>query len=96
MVPRETPDGFLIAAGRRRSTIGRGRMYVDGLLVENHGGAAAEWDPTAGRAAAAPRPSPYDGAAYLPDPPALPAGAGPHLVYLESGSASAPRSRSRR
>ena len=39
VVPRETADGFEIQHGRRpaASTIGRGRMYVDGMLVENHG-----------------------------------------------------------
>lgn len=38
VVPRETPNGFEIhlAAGPAL-TIGRGRMYVDGLLAENHG-----------------------------------------------------------
>ena len=37
VVPRETPSGFQIAANAGQLTIGRGRMYVDGLLAENHG-----------------------------------------------------------
>src|SRR3970282_1151194 len=45
VVPRETPDGFRIEAGNGTLAIGRGRIYVDGLLAENHGGDPAEWDP---------------------------------------------------
>jgi hypothetical protein len=45
VVPRETPLGFQIVAGvvngEQRLSIGRGRMYVDGLLAENRG--AANW-----------------------------------------------------
>lgn len=38
VVPRETPTGFQIGiAAGPTLTIGRGRMYVDGLLAENHG-----------------------------------------------------------
>ena len=49
VVPRETPDGFEIGlAPGPVLTIGRGRMYVDGLLAENHGriglGAAPVFD----------------------------------------------------
>jgi hypothetical protein len=40
-VPRETADGFRIGASLagtvKALTIGRGRMYVDGLTAENHG-----------------------------------------------------------
>ena len=80
--PRETPDGFLIEAAGGALTIGAGRMYVDGLLVENHGRTA----PTSGTRGwpSSPAPTPVDYAAqpYLPNPPPLPA-AGPHLVYLD-------------
>src|SRR5438128_12525247 len=48
VVPRETPDGFRIEAIGGALTIGRGRMYVDGLLAENHGAGAAEYDPVLG------------------------------------------------
>jgi hypothetical protein len=48
VVPLETPHGFEIDAGlsggKQHLTIGRGRMYVDGLLAENHG--AAQWPGT--------------------------------------------------
>ncbi len=37
VVPRGTPDGFRIAFNDGKLTIGVGRMYVDGVLVENHG-----------------------------------------------------------
>src|SRR5215213_5148676 len=36
-VPRQTPDAFKITASSGAISIGRGRMYVDGLLAENHG-----------------------------------------------------------
>ena len=36
-VPRHTPDGFRITPQAGDLVIGRGRMYVDGLLAENHG-----------------------------------------------------------
>jgi len=35
--PTSTPGAFLIKPGKDTITIGVGRMYVDGLLVENHG-----------------------------------------------------------
>jgi Family of unknown function (DUF6519)/Right handed beta helix region len=44
VVPRTTPTGFEILAAGKSFTIGIGRMYVDGLLVENHGSAAEDWD----------------------------------------------------
>jgi hypothetical protein len=38
VVPKETPAGFqIVPAAGPALTIGRGRMYVDGLLAENHG-----------------------------------------------------------
>ncbi len=71
--------------GRRRlSLIGRGRLYVDGLLAENHGAAdpaQREFDASDGRAALHGRYA-YAPQPYLPNPPALPA-AGRHLVYLD-------------
>lgn len=81
-VPRETPDGFRIEATGGALTIGRGRIYVDGLLAENHGGAPLAWDRRLaerwGTAA-----TPYTAQPYFPNPPALPAGPGPHLAYLK-------------
>ena len=43
-----TPDAFLLTPSGSSFTIGRGRMYVDGLLAENHGRAdpaQREFDP---------------------------------------------------
>jgi hypothetical protein len=37
VVPMETPDGFKIELNSGELTIFPGRMYVDGLLAENHG-----------------------------------------------------------
>src|ERR1700712_1182080 len=38
-----TPDAFKIMPGL---LIGRGRMYVDGLLADNHGAGLQKWDAT--------------------------------------------------
>src|SRR5689334_14901064 len=44
--PATTPYAFQITATATTLMIGPGRMYVDGILVENHGDpAAAVWDP---------------------------------------------------
>lgn len=36
-VPSETPNGFKIEKSGNQFTVGQGRIYVDGLLAENHG-----------------------------------------------------------
>lgn len=81
VVSPQTPDAFKIEATGGNITLGRGRMYVDGLLAENHGGGTAEFDPVLaelrGQTALA-----YDQQPYFPAPPALPT-AGTHLAYLE-------------
>lgn len=81
VVSPQTPDAFKILAAGGNITIGRGRMYVDGLLAENHGGGALEFDPVLaelrGQTALA-----YNQQPYFPALPALPGG-GPHLAYLE-------------
>jgi hypothetical protein len=93
VVPSTTPGGFEILAAPGGFTIGVGRVYVDGLLAENHGAAPTAWDPrlaeTTGTAAVS-----FFEQPYLPfndsveDPPAdvfnrpVLAG-GPHLVYLD-------------
>ena len=45
VVPRTTPDAFEVTLAGGVLTIGRGRMYVDGVLAENHGTGPEEWDP---------------------------------------------------
>ena len=81
VVPRETPDAFKVLAAGGKLTIGRGRMYVDGLLAENHGPGDGEFDAvlaeTRGTAAVN-----HDDQPYHPNPKVLPAG-GTHLAYLE-------------
>ncbi len=43
-VPRHTPDGFRVTVENDEVTIGPGRMYVDGLLAENHGAGPVTFD----------------------------------------------------
>lgn len=83
-VPQETPDGFKIDVldARPPLTIGRGRIYVDGLLAENHGAGLVFHTLLAElRGTASLR---YDQQPYLPNPPDLP---GPRtgrlLIYLD-------------
>ena len=61
--PATTPNAFKITVGTSGNTnsvrIGCGRMYVDGLLVENHGDPlTAVWDPTLAEKSNAPQPPP--------------------------------------
>jgi hypothetical protein len=80
-VPRQTPDGFRVTASGGKLTIGRGRMYVDGLLAENHGVSPTGFDALlAERTGTADLP--YEEQPYWPTPDALPSG-GPHLAYLD-------------
>lgn len=81
VVPRTTPDGFLIEAAGGTLTIGPGRLYVDGLLAENHGGGADVWTAPLAELSGS-TPLAYTEQPYYPNPPALPAG-GTHLVYLD-------------
>jgi hypothetical protein len=85
VVPRTTPDGFLIGLNAGMLTIGQGRIYVDGILAENHGAPAtppAPFDPRLAETTGA-GPVRYDQQPYYPVPPALPQGGGPHLVYVD-------------
>ena len=90
-VPSTTPYGFKINAyhdtAGNHLTIGTGRMYVDGILVENHGPvtlaqwnpALAEWSTTSPGAAEID--IDYTDQPYLPG--ATIPGNGPFLVYLD-------------
>lgn len=96
--PATTPHAFEITpsspGGKNTLLIGPGRLYVDGLLVENHGDpAAAQWDPALGEMSDAPQPPLASAAAgsidythqpYMPPDTALPAGNGPFLAYLDA------------
>ncbi len=91
VVPRETPDGFRIEAAGGALTIGHGRIYVDGLLAENHGGEPLQWEPALAELTGS-APLPFFAQPYLPFNAANITGspfnrpqfsAGPHLVYLD-------------
>jgi hypothetical protein len=57
--PPTTPYAFLISFIGGKLTIGPGRMYVDGLLAENHGDpATATWDPALAELSGSPQPPP--------------------------------------
>src|SRR3954468_8499559 len=82
--PAVEPDSFkLEGAPAGPWTIGRGRMYVDGLLAENHGDGAPDREPVRGE----PRfdkDTPYDEQPYLGTLPPPPLGSAPdELVYLD-------------
>jgi hypothetical protein len=89
VVPMQTPDAFRIGFSGGNLEIGRGRIYVDGMLVENHGTGAATWDPRLEQVLGA-LPALYDDPAagqprqqpYYPNPPAVPT-SGRHMVYLD-------------
>jgi hypothetical protein len=87
VVPKQTPAAFAISIVPGNLEIGRGRIYVDGILAENHGGPKPGWDARleelVGDAPLRYQPQPgFAAQPYLPNPPPLPAG-GPHLVYLD-------------
>lgn len=87
VVPKTTPDGFLIThLGNGVLTIGRGRMYVDGILVENHGDPSAKsWEPHLAELIGGGAVN-FAAQPYLPPGPAgsaIPTTPGPHLVYLD-------------
>src|SRR5688572_24140484 len=82
VVPRETPNGFEVKITGGMLTIGRGRIYVDGLQAENHGAGDLEFDPILAESRGT-DPVRYDAQPYLPNAPTLPESGGPHLVYLD-------------
>lgn len=85
VVPKETPEGFRIHVSGGKFTIGRGRIYVDGLLAENHGTGAPDFDPVL-RELRGKDPVAYDEQRYykktIHQVESLPQG-GPHLVYID-------------
>lgn len=90
--PASTPFAFLLSFdGSGKLTIGPGRMYVDGLLAENHGDSTTTvWDPALGEMSNTPQPPPASesGAiAYTAQPwmPGVvqPTDGGTYLAYLD-------------
>ena len=45
VVPVETPDGFKVELNAGTLSISPGRMYIDGLVAENHGTGPVEFNP---------------------------------------------------
>src|SRR3954454_14280789 len=85
LVPDSTPDAFLVTPTAPGDfTIGIGRMYVDGLLAENHGLAPLDYDATLGEMAGTKQPS-YKDQPYFPAPlPPLSLTPGTtDLIYLD-------------
>ena len=80
-VSQTTPQAFQLSTVGGVLHLGRGRLYVDGLLAENHGAGGATFDPLLAEPSAA-GPLPITAQPYLPQPLALPTG-GRHLVYLD-------------
>ena len=92
--PATTPSAFLINAvsgNPNDVTIGCGRMYVDGLLAENHGLLEnASWDPALGELSCSPQPpnpgdpNPIDFTQqpYLPGA-VTPTDTGSYVAYLD-------------
>jgi hypothetical protein len=97
--PATTPYAFQITAttssGTNSISIGCGRMYVDGLLAENHGRGPQEagdapWDPALAEFSGSPQPPlasnsnpiDYTQQPYYPNPRAI-SGNGPFLAYLD-------------
>lgn len=85
-VSSTTPDAFKISVSGAALSIGKGRLYADGLLAENHGAPSNDAaDRLFDSLLAEPQfadPILYTAQPYLPNPPALPA-ASRHMVYLD-------------
>lgn len=82
IVPRETPQGFQTTLADGGLKIGVGRMYVDGILVENHGAGERNWN--AGLAELQGKePIDYLAQPYYPDPPQLSQAGSSYVVYLD-------------
>lgn len=88
-----TPDAFKLTVATTNQqpdlAIGRGRIYVDGLLVENHGvftdgngNPTTGWDPNLAEQYGTTATT-YLTQPYLPNAPALPTTAGPYVMYLD-------------
>ncbi len=82
-VPRQTPDAFRVELSDGELTIGRGRMYVDGLLAENHGVEHEGFDELL-REVTGTTDTPYHEQPYwnIPTPDPLPE-TGTRLAYLD-------------
>jgi hypothetical protein len=92
--PVTTPNAFYISSSSTPYivNIGQGRMYIDGLLAENHGLPPGTWDPALAELSGAPQPAPssitgtpnipFNKQPYFPGATA-PNAAGTYLFYLD-------------
>lgn len=80
-VPKTTPDAFALSFVGGKLMIGRGRMYVDGIVAENHGVGTPQWRHMLEDVSGA-EDTPYAAQPYLPVTPAVPA-TGTYLAYLD-------------
>src|SRR5258708_21987273 len=77
------PSAFrIVSDGRGGLVIGRGRIYVDGLVADNHGTGPLVWDAVLDEQYGE-GPISYIQQPYLPAAPELPRSGGPYLVYLD-------------
>jgi hypothetical protein len=87
IVPNTTPDAFLvIPTALGAFDIGIGRMYVDGIQVENHGQPPLDYQTDLGEVRGT-TPIPYSGQPYLPAPLPPVLAAAPQttdLVYIDA------------
>ena len=81
VVPRTTPDAFKVTLSGGALSIGRGRMYVDGLLAENHGLDPVVFEPMLAEVEGS-TDTPYGKQPYWPGPDPLPT-SGTYLAYLD-------------
>jgi len=82
LVSAVTADAFkIVSDGAGGFVIKPGRIYVDGLLADNHGTGALQWDPQLAELRGK-DPWPYATQPYLPNPPALPT-SGTQVVFLD-------------
>ena len=82
-VPSATPGGFQIGLDPNgQLTIGRGRIYVDGLLAENHGGRKPEFDTVLAESRGSADTIAFGSQPYVPFPAPLPK-PGKHLIFLD-------------
>lgn len=86
IVPRRTPDAFRVRLDGGKLSLGTGRMYVDGLMPENHGDPAAPpifdevlHEPRSAAPIDYASAQPYFPAAIVPPLPNT-----PFLVYLDT------------
>lgn len=80
-VSQTTPEAFRLTVVAGALQIGRGRMYVDGLLAENHGAGAMDFDALLAEPTRSTT-TPLTQQPYMPVA-LVPPAAGRHLVYLD-------------